>query len=104
MRLNFSEAFQLVQKSKKYIQSDPKFNELATLVTIKLTILTDPPGADVFIREYSDLNGAWKKIGRTPIQNMALPGFSFLSGEIYKTGIYRCPCNSCYRHWYKKVK
>jgi cephalosporin-C deacetylase-like acetyl esterase len=83
--LNFPEAFQLVQKSKKFIQSDPKFNELATLVTTKLTILTDPPGVDVFIREYSDLNGAWEKIGRTPIPNMTLPGFSFYQVKFTKS-------------------
>jgi hypothetical protein len=40
--------------------------ELSSLVKSKLTILTDPPGADVYIREYSDTSGQWVKLGSIP--------------------------------------
>ena len=94
--MNFSEAFQLVQKSRKYLQSDPKFNELATLVTTKLTILTDPPGADVYIREYSDLKWSMEKDRKNSNPKYDTAWILFLSAEIYQTGIYGCRCNSCH--------
>jgi|WetSurSiteA1Bulk_404760.scaffolds.fasta_scaffold01331_3 eukaryotic-like serine/threonine-protein kinase len=67
-------AFSLVQKAEKYISKEPEFKELSSLVLSRLTILTDPPGADIYIREYSDINGKWKKLGRTPIRNAKIPG------------------------------
>jgi hypothetical protein len=36
--------------------------------------VTDPPGADIYIREYADTSGKWKKLGKTPINNAKLPG------------------------------
>jgi len=74
---NITAAFSLLQKAEKYISKEPKFQELSSLVTAELTILTDPPGADVYIREYSDIEGEWKKLGRTPITSAEMPGSSF---------------------------
>ncbi len=85
--LNITEAFNLVQKAEKYIPEDPKFKELASRIVIsKVTILTDPPGADVYIREYSDINGEWKNIGTTPIDSMKMPRFTFYQVRIEKPG------------------
>jgi len=61
---NVQAAFSLVQKAEKYIPKEHKLKELSSLVTSKLTILTDPPGADVYIREYSDTTGEWVKLGK----------------------------------------
>jgi len=74
---NFSVAFSLLQKAEKYISKDPELNELSSLTTSKLTFLTDPPGADVYIREYSDTSGQWIKLGRTPLDSVRIPGSSF---------------------------
>ena len=77
-------AFILAQKAEKYISKEPKFNELSSLITSRLTILTDPPGADVYIREYSDTAGAWEKIGTTPISSLKMPGSKFyLTSSFY---------------------
>ena len=53
--MNFAAAFHLVQKAEKYISEDPKFKELSSLVSTKFTILTDPPGADIYLKEYADI-------------------------------------------------
>jgi len=74
---DFASAFRLVQKEEKYISNEPKIQELSSLTTFKMIILTDPPGADIFIREYSDSKGEWKKLGRTPINSVKTPGSSF---------------------------
>jgi eukaryotic-like serine/threonine-protein kinase len=71
---NIIDAYNLVQKAEKYIADDPKFKELSSLTSSECTITTDPPGADVFIREYSDVNGKWKKLGTTPIDSIQIPG------------------------------
>ncbi|MCK4346154.1 MAG: SUMF1/EgtB/PvdO family nonheme iron enzyme [Bacteroidales bacterium] len=84
--MNYAAAFNLVQKTEKYISKEPKFKELASLVTSRLTILTDPPGADIYIREYSDIEGEWEKLGKTPIDSIKLPNHSFYLTKIEKTG------------------
>jgi eukaryotic-like serine/threonine-protein kinase len=91
-KANIADAIKLVQKAGKYISKEPKFQELSTFVTSKLTILTDPPGADVYIKEYSDIDGKWRKIGRTPIDSAKIPGSSYWQAssiyllEIVKSG------------------
>jgi eukaryotic-like serine/threonine-protein kinase len=77
---NITAAYSLVQKAGKYISKEPKFQELSSLVTSDLTILTDPTGADVYIREYLDIKGKWKKLGRTPIESAKIPGGSVFWG------------------------
>ena len=85
---DISSAFNLVQKAEKYIPKEPKLKELSSLVTSKLTILTDPPGADVYIREYSDTIVKWVKLGKTPVDSVRVPGSSFwLASTTYLTRI-----------------
>jgi formylglycine-generating enzyme required for sulfatase activity/dienelactone hydrolase len=67
-------AFRLVQKAGKYILNEPKFQELSSLVTSDLTFLTDPAGAEVYVREYAGDEGKWEKLGKTPISNVKVPG------------------------------
>ena len=77
---NVAAAFSMVQKAKKYISDEPRFKELSSLVTSDLTILTDPPGADIYIREYLDIEGKWKKLGKTPVDSIRIPGGSSFWG------------------------
>jgi dipeptidyl aminopeptidase/acylaminoacyl peptidase len=84
--LNLTGAFNLVQKAAKYIPDDPKLKNWSSRIVKKVTILTDPPGADVYIREYSDINGEWKKIGTTPIDTMKFPWFIFYQVRLEKAG------------------
>jgi dienelactone hydrolase len=77
---NIAGAFSLVQKAKKFISKDPEFEELSSLVTSDLTILTDPPGSKVYIREYTELDEKWRKLGQTPINNAKIPGGSSFWG------------------------
>jgi eukaryotic-like serine/threonine-protein kinase len=79
-------AFNLIQKAEKYISQNPEFQEWASIITNKLTILTDPPGADIFIRNYSDTVGSWTKLGKTPIDSLKMPASTFYRVRIEKTG------------------
>jgi formylglycine-generating enzyme required for sulfatase activity/dienelactone hydrolase len=73
-KADIAAAFNLVKKAKRFISKEPKFQELSSLVTSDLTIVTDPPGAEVYVREYSDTSGRWEKLGRTPLTNVKIPG------------------------------
>jgi len=83
---NISAAFQLVLKAEKYISDNPKFKELSSLVSTKFTILTDPPGADIFVKEYADMEGDWRFLGITPMDSIKMPTYSFYRWKIEKPG------------------
>jgi dienelactone hydrolase len=84
--LNFAAAFHLVQKAEKYISKDPKIKELSSLVSTKFTILTDPPGADIYLKEYADIEGEWIFLGTTPIDSIRMPDRTFYRWKIEKPG------------------
>lgn len=52
----FTPAFNLLRKAEKYISDDPEFQEYQFILIRKLTILTDPPGADIYLRKYDDMD------------------------------------------------
>jgi hypothetical protein len=78
--------FNLIQKAEKYLSKNQDFQEWASIITNKLTILTDPHGADVFIRNYSDTVGSWTKLGKTPIDSFKMPASTFYRVRIEKKG------------------
>ncbi len=82
----FPAAFDLLQRAKKYIPDDPQFKSLESALTKKLTILTDPAGAEVFIKNYSSPGEEWKKIGVTPIEDMPFPCFTYYQLKLVKKG------------------
>ena len=81
----FDDAFKLYYKIEKYISKDPEFLKLDGMIP-KLTILTDPPGADVYVRKYSDIKGKWEKLGQTPIVGTILTYSTFYLTRIEKDG------------------
>lgn len=46
---------------------------------------SDPPGAEVSIRTYADLDGHWEILGRTPIEDYPLP-FGYYRVRVVKDG------------------
>jgi serine/threonine protein kinase/dienelactone hydrolase len=83
---NYPAAFSLLKQAEEYIPQDPTLRGLAAYFTYKLTVVTDPPGADVYIRGYSDVNGEWEKQGQTPVESRRIPRFSIYLVKIEKTG------------------
>jgi dienelactone hydrolase len=79
-------AFQLVRKAGRYVSENPKFRELSSLVSTKITILTDPPGADIYFKEYADLAGDWKFLGATPLDSISMPIYAFYRWKMEKPG------------------
>jgi formylglycine-generating enzyme required for sulfatase activity/predicted Ser/Thr protein kinase len=61
-------AFQLVQEAEQYIPQNPELAKLSPLCSWTVFIETDPPGADVFVKGYTDLDGDWTHLGPSPIK------------------------------------
>jgi hypothetical protein len=42
-------------------------------MAVQYTITTDPPGAEIFFKEYSDVEGNWQYLGHSPMLDMRFP-------------------------------
>jgi dienelactone hydrolase len=69
----YSEPFNLLKKAEKYIPKDTVLQRLLARVSTWQTILTDPPGADIYLKEYSDTAGSWTYIGKSPVDSLRVP-------------------------------
>ena len=79
---DYPSAFRLLQKAEKYIPEDSVLIEYARDAVTTLTILTDPPGADVSVRAYTDTSGEWYGLGKTPIVSLKLPCIYYVPDEV----------------------
>jgi dienelactone hydrolase len=69
----YFEPFNLLKKAEKYIPKDTVLQQLLARVSSYQTILTDPPGADIYLKEYSDTAGGWIYIGKSPVDSLQVP-------------------------------
>jgi len=65
---SIAKAFETAQKAKKYIPKDAKLASLLLEVECQISFQTDPPGADVYLKDYLRIDDPWTFLGRTPIQ------------------------------------
>ncbi len=54
-------------------------------MSTNVSIQTDPPGADIFLKEYKSSGEDWKKVGTSPLQNLRVPK-GYFRWKISKTG------------------
>jgi len=66
-------AFSLARKAEKYIPEDPMLIKLWPRICRDYSIITTPPGADIFFKEYSAINSKWDYLGKSPLQNIRFP-------------------------------
>jgi hypothetical protein len=51
-----------------------------------MTILTNPPGANIYTTPYSDPDAEWEYLGKTPVVDMMMPTWSYFRRRIEKEG------------------
>jgi dienelactone hydrolase/predicted Ser/Thr protein kinase len=78
-------AFELSRKAEKYLAGDPYFEKIQATYCNYVKIITNPAGADVFIKPYGLPDTAWTYLGQTPLDSIRLP-FSLLRLKIEKKG------------------
>jgi len=70
---DFSTAFRNTEEAERYVPGEPVLQELWPQVSQRGAFITQPPGAQVSMQEYSATGDVWKTIGTTPLENVRLP-------------------------------
>ncbi len=78
-------AFELAQEAEKYIAGDAKFAELLSKCSVNISIQTQPPGASIYMKEYSSFDDDWEFLGTSPIDGIRVPR-GFMRWKIEKPG------------------
>ncbi len=82
----YTAASKLVLRAENLIPGDQRISDLKNDVTYPITIVTDPPGADVYIKDYFNLEtDEWDYLGQSPLENIRAPR-GFKRWKITKPG------------------
>ena len=66
--------FRLAQKVRPVLAGDPQFEGLWLDLTVASTsVRSEPAGAEVLVKPYSEPDAEWQKLGKTPIEKVDLP-------------------------------
>jgi hypothetical protein len=84
--MKYAMAYQLALKAEKFVPEEPEMVELMYDVSRVVSIQTDPPGADVFVKGYTDLDDDWQFLGQSPIPDHRMPAYTFYRWKIEKEG------------------
>ena len=74
----YGAAFALATKAEKAIPDDQSLKKLWPVISYPVSLETNPPGANVYRREYSDANGPWEYVGTTPLKGVRQPRGQFI--------------------------
>ena len=70
-------AVALAQEARQYLGNDPALAELWNRITAEASVRSDPPGAQVEIKDYLTPDAPWTVLGTTPLEKVRLPwGYS----------------------------
>ena len=69
----FVTAFHRARQAERYVPDDPVLEQLWPQISQVMSIETKPSGADVYVRNYTDLDGEWRHLGLSPIEGVRLP-------------------------------
>jgi eukaryotic-like serine/threonine-protein kinase len=80
-------AFRLLRSAERYLPNDPEIATLRRNYTRRLSVRSEPPGAQVRIRDYLDTaaDAQWDELGRTPLEKVTIPA-GHLAYRISKPG------------------
>jgi dienelactone hydrolase len=74
---SYGESYQLAVEAEKYIPQDSDLVKIFTKISVIPSILTEPPGAAIFIQRYDSLQQNWQYLGTTPIEKIRMPAGFF---------------------------
>jgi pimeloyl-ACP methyl ester carboxylesterase len=70
---DFTRAYALAVEAEEHIPDDPRLVELLSLTSRDVPVTTDPPGANVDVRNYFSTSQEWELLGVTPLEGVRLP-------------------------------
>ncbi len=87
-QMRYVDAFKLAVQADRYIPDDPVLRKLWPEISRRITIHSEPEGAEVYFRQYGAKDAPWEYIGRTPIENKRVP-WAYFEWRLEKTGYVR---------------
>ena len=78
-------AFEAAELLDASTAGGPAMSDLWPQISAVGSLITDPPGAEVFYRAYSNPNAQWRRLGEAPLEGIRLPR-GFLSLRIERNG------------------
>jgi len=82
----YVEGFLLARETESLLPEDPVLRELMARASNSVRVATDPPGAEVFYRDYADETSQWQALGVTPIEDAAVPAANVLRWKVEREG------------------
>jgi len=70
---NLVEPYRLAERAETILGDDPELAELFSQISLETNILTYPPGAKVYMKEYVDSDSEWNFLGETPLEKIRVP-------------------------------
>jgi dienelactone hydrolase len=70
---DFSEPYALAVQAETHIPNDERLRELLTRCSLPVTVTTEPPGAQVSVKNYGSPDDEWETLGTTPLDGVRLP-------------------------------
>jgi len=77
--------WQIVSEVDPYLRDNDEFQELRPLFAVSIPVRTEPPGAEVFYKPYTEPDVPWRSLGTTPIEEAELPA-TYLRWKLDKPG------------------
>lgn len=81
----FSAALELARKAAIYLPTDPGLSNLLGRVSVSASFEMEPPGADIYIKEYRNPEKPWQLLGKSPINGFRL-ALGFYRWQVVKDG------------------
>lgn len=73
----FAAAFSLARRAEVIVPAEPTLARLWPIMSRTITLHTDPPGAQVSLKEYASSAGEWQTVGVTPLDGVQVPAGYF---------------------------
>jgi len=70
---NLVEPYRLAEKAEAILDNDPELAGLFSQISLKINVQTDPPGARVYMKEYTNIEEDWTFLGVTPLDSIRVP-------------------------------
>jgi serine/threonine protein kinase/dienelactone hydrolase len=82
---DYISAFRLAGEIERYIPGNPLLEQLQPEFSRFISIRVIPEGAEIFMKEYGNVEGDWEKLGISPIDSVWIPR-SYFRWKIEKEG------------------
>ena len=79
-------AVDLARQAEQHIPQDPRLTKLWPEMSRVVSVETTPAGADISWKEYAAVNGEWRRLGSSPLNQIRIP-LGYFRWRIAKDGL-----------------